>query len=145
MLALIQRVKSSEVIVNNKSIAKISHGLLVLIAIEPLDTEQHIPKLFNKISHYRIFTDAENKMNLNVQQVLGGILLVPQFTLAANTSKGLRPSFSSCAPPQKAHKLFELFISHAKQQYSIIETGQFAADMQVSLINDGPVTFMLKV
>ena len=145
MLALIQRVKSSEVCVNGQSIAKISQGLLVLVGIEPLDTEQHIPKLFNKISHYRIFADNEDKMNLNVQQIKGGILLVPQFTLAANTNKGLRPSFSSCAPPHKAKHLFELFISHAKQQYSIIETGQFAADMQVSLINDGPVTFMLKV
>lgn len=145
MLALIQRVKSSEVIVNDHSIAKISQGLLVLIGIEKLDTTAHIPKLLHKILKYRIFADSEDKMNLSVTDIQGGVLLVPQFTLAANTNKGLRPSFSSCAPPDRAEDLFQLFVKQAKQQYNIIETGQFGADMQVSLINDGPVTFMLQV
>ena len=145
MLALIQRVKSSEVIVNNESIAKISQGLLVLIGIEKQDTQEQIPKLLHKIIHYRVFADNEDKMNLSVKDIKGGILLVPQFTLAANTNKGLRPSFSSCSPPDTAKELFKLFVNRAKQQYELIETGQFGADMQISLVNDGPVTFLLKI
>ncbi len=145
MLALIQRVKSSEVIINDKSIAKISQGILALIGIEKGDSEEQIPKLLHKIINYRIFADNDDKMNLSVKDITGGILLVPQFTLAANTQKGLRPSFSSSAPPDIAKKIFEQFIDQAKQQYDIIQTGQFGADMQVSLINDGPVTFMLQV
>jgi D-aminoacyl-tRNA deacylase len=144
VIALIQRVTQAEVVVNNQSIGKISRGILALIGVEKTDTHTEISKLLHKIIHYRIFADVEDKMNLSVKDIQGGILLVPQFTLAANTKKGLRPSFSSSAPPEIAINLFEQLVSEAKQQYSIIETGQFGADMQVSLINDGPVTFNLK-
>jgi len=144
VIALIQRVTQAEVVVNQQSIGKISQGILALIGVEKNDTNAEISKLLHKIIHYRIFADAEDKMNLSVKDIQGGILLVPQFTLAADTKKGLRPSFSSSAPPDVARRLFEQFVSEAKQQYSIIETGQFGADMQVSLINDGPVTFNLK-
>jgi D-tyrosyl-tRNA(Tyr) deacylase len=144
MLALIQRVKSSEVIVNDKSIAKISQGILALIGIEKGDSEEQVSKLLHKIINYRIFADKDDKMNLSVKDISGGILLVPQFTLAANTHKGLRPSFSSSAPPDIAKILFAQLINQAKQQYDIIQTGQFGTNMQVSLVNDGPVTFMLK-
>ena len=144
MIALIQRVNQAEVVVNDQSIGKISRGILALIGVEKTDTSVEISKLLHKLIHYRIFADAADKMNLSVEDIQGGILLVPQFTLAADTKKGLRPSFSSSAAPDMARNLFEQFIIEAKQQYSIIETGQFGADMQVSLINDGPVTFILK-
>jgi len=144
VIALIQRVKQAEVVVSNKSIGKISQGLLAFIGIEKTDTEVEITKLLHKIIHYRIFADSEDKMNLSVKDIHGGLLLVPQFTLAADTKKGLRPSFSSSAAPDSARQLFEQFIIEAKQQYSLVETGQFGESMQVSLINDGPVTFILK-
>jgi len=144
VIALIQRVKQAEVVVSNKSIGKISQGLLAFIGVERTDTEVEITKLLHKIIHYRIFADSEDKMNLSVKDIHGGLLLVPQFTLAADTKKGLRPSFSSSAAPDSARQLFEQFIIEAKQQYSLVETGQFGANMQVSLINDGPVTFILK-
>jgi D-tyrosyl-tRNA(Tyr) deacylase len=144
VIALIQRVSQAEVVVKNQSIGKISCGLLAFIGVEKTDTKVQISKLLNKIIHYRIFADADDKMNLSVKNIQGGILLVPQFTLAADTKKGLRPSFSSSADPDTARKLFEQFVIEAKQQYFNIETGQFGADMQVSLLNDGPVTFILK-
>jgi len=144
VIALIQRVNQAEVVVNNQSIGKISRGLLALIGIEKADTSAQIAKLLHKTIHYRIFADNEDKMNLSVKDIQGGILFVPQFTLAADTNKGLRPSFSSSAPPEIARELFAQFVIAAKQQYPHTQIGQFGADMQVSLINDGPVTFILK-
>ncbi|MFK5893224.1 MAG: D-aminoacyl-tRNA deacylase [Pseudomonadota bacterium] len=144
MIALIQRVNSAEVVVNKQCIASISQGLLAFIGIEKTDKAEQIAKLVHKIIHYRLFADNADKMNLSVKDIQGGILLVPQFTLAANTNKGLRPSFSSSAPPDIAETLFQQFVDTANQQFPSIETGQFGADMKVSLINDGPVTFILK-
>ncbi len=143
MIALIQRVTQAQVVVDTKVIGQISQGILALIGIEKTDTPENIPKLVDKLINYRIFADAEDKMNLSVKTIQGGILLVPQFTLAANTQKGLRPSFSSSASPEIANVLFSQFIVQMKNKYSPIETGLFGADMQVSLINDGPVTFIL--
>jgi D-aminoacyl-tRNA deacylase len=145
MIALIQRVNTADVVVDQQNIASISKGLLAFIGIEKTDSTEQIPKLLNKLIHYRVFADDADKMNLSVKDINGGILLVPQFTLAADTNKGLRPSFSSSAAPDIAEKLFKQFVVEAKQQYMPIETGQFGADMKVSLINDGPVTFILKV
>lgn len=145
MICLIQRVSHGKVEVDQATIGKISQGLVVLTAFQPDDTAEQIKKMAHKLLHYRLFADENDKMNLNVQQVAGGLLLVPQFTLAANTKSGLRPSFSSSAPPAIAEQLFEDFVAHMQQQYNQIETGQFGADMQVSLTNDGPVTFWLEV
>ena len=145
MIALIQRVNTAEVVVDQKSIANISKGLLAFIGIEKTDSAEKIPKLLHKLIHYRIFADDADKMNLSVKDIHGGILLVPQFTLAADTNKGLRPSFSSSAAPDIAETLFKQIVAEAKQQYTTVETGQFAADMKVSLTNDGPVTFILNV
>lgn len=145
MICLIQRVSHGKVEVDQATIGEISQGLVVLTAFQPDDTAEQIKKMAHKLLHYRLFADENDKMNLNVQQVAGGLLLVPQFTLAANTKSGLRPSFSSSAPPAIAEQLFEDFVAHMQQQYNQIETGQFGADMQVSLTNDGPVTFWLEV
>lgn len=145
MIALIQRVTEAKVIVNNKKIGEIQQGLLAFIGIEKADNETQIPRLLNKIFSYRVFADEEDKMNLSVQDIKGGVLLVPQFTLAADTQKGCRPSFSSAASPDVGEKLFNKFVKQAKKNYQHVETGQFAADMKVSLVNDGPVTFWLQV
>jgi len=144
MICLIQRVTQGEVQVNQTIIGKISTGLVVLTAFQPDDNPVRIKKMVHKLLHYRLFSDEHDKMNLNVQQVNGALLLVPQFTLAANTHSGLRPSFSSSAAPALANQLFDDFIEHCKDCYSEIQTGQFGADMQVSLTNDGPVTFWLE-
>jgi len=144
MICLIQRVTQASVSINHQEIASIGPGLVVLTGFEPKDDLPKIHKMMHKLLNYRIFSDENDKMNLNVQQVLGELLLVPQFTLAANTNSGLRPSFSSSAAPQDAEKWFNYFINHAAENYEKIQTGQFAADMQVSLINDGPVTFWLQ-
>ncbi|GAB6071392.1 D-aminoacyl-tRNA deacylase [Thiomicrorhabdus hydrogeniphila] len=144
MICLIQRVTQASVSINNQEIANIGPGLVILTGFEPNDDLQQIHKMMHKLLNYRIFADKNDKMNLNVQQVMGELLLVPQFTLAANTKSGLRPSFSSSAAPQVAEKLFHYFINYASENYEKIQTGQFGADMQVSLINDGPVTFWLQ-
>jgi D-tyrosyl-tRNA(Tyr) deacylase len=144
MIALIQRVKHAYVTVENLQISSIEQGLLVFIGIERDDTFQDADKLLKKLLAYRVFADQDDKMNLSVRDINGGLLLVPQFTLAANTHKGLRPSFTTSAAPEKAEKLFNYFCQQANQQYSHIATGQFGADMQVSLTNDGPVTFWLQ-
>lgn len=145
MLGLIQRVKRASVTVNNAITGEIQQGILLLLGIQKKDTEETADKLIEKILAYRIFSDENNKMNCNVQQIEGGVLVVSQFTLAADTKKGLRPSFSSAAPPAQAEALYDYFVAQMRNKHPQVETGIFAADMQVSLINDGPVTFMLEM
>lgn len=144
MIALIQRVKQASVTVDNQIIGQINHGLLVLLGVEQEDNEQKAIRLCEKVLGYRIFSDNEGKMNLNVRQTNGELLVVSQFTLAADTQKGMRPSFTKGAKPDEANKLYQFFVEQCKKQINT-QTGQFAADMQVSLINDGPVTFWLQV
>lgn len=145
MIGLLQRVSSAQVSINNKIVAKIGTGLLVLIGIEKGDTRQQADRLLDKILAYRIFPDKEGKMNLSLTELNHGLLLVPQFTLAADTKKGMRPSFSSAATPKLGEKLFEYLLSCARQKHTIVDSGQFGMDMQVSLTNDGPVTFWLQI
>lgn len=144
MKALIQRVTQASVQVNAQTIGAIDHGLLVLVGVEKGDDEARADKLLHKLLHYRVFSDDDGKMNRNVQQAEGGLLLVSQFTLAADTDKGLRPSFSSAAPPAEGERLFHYLLDRAKVTWPNIASGEFGADMQVSLINDGPVTFLLE-
>lgn len=143
MKLLIQRVRHASVTVAGSVIGAIDHGQMVLVGIEKKDTESDLQRLADKLLKYRMFGDENGKMNLNVKQVNGGVLLVSQFTLAAETKKGLRPGFSTAAAPEDAEELFHLFVDMVRTQHDRVETGQFGADMQVSLINDGPVTFML--
>jgi len=145
MIALIQRVSEAKVVVNNKNIGEIKQGVLAFIGVEKNDNEEQVTRLLDKVLSYRIFADTDDKMNLSVQDIEGGLLLVPQFTLAADTQKGCRPSFSSAAPPALGEALFDKFVEQAKSKYKYIETGQFGADMKISLLNDGPVTFWLQV
>lgn len=145
MLGLIQRVTAASVRVNNEIVGEIQQGMLLLLGIQKSDTEETANKLIDKILAYRIFADADNKMNCNVRQIDGGILVVSQFTLAADTKKGLRPSFSSAAPPAQAQELYNYFVMQLRGKHEQVATGIFAADMQVSLVNDGPVTFMLEM
>ncbi len=145
MLGLIQRVKSASVTVDNQVVGEIQHGILLLLGIQKADTEETAGKLIEKILSYRIFADADHKMNCNLQQVNGGLLVVSQFTLAADTRKGTRPSFSSAAPPAQAQQLYDYFVAQLKARHNKVATGIFAADMQVALVNDGPVTFMLEM
>lgn len=144
MLGLIQRVKRASVEVDGKIVGAVDQGILLLLGVEKTDTEAVADKLLDKVLAYRIFADQDNKMNCNVQQIDGGVLVVSQFTLAADTRKGLRPSFSSAAPPAQAEQLYDYFVARLRERHPQVATGIFAADMQVSLINDGPVTFMLK-
>lgn len=145
MLGLIQRVKKASVTVNEEITGEIQQGILLLLGIQKNDTEETANKLIDKILAYRIFSDENNKMNCSVQQIDGGILVVSQFTLAADTKKGLRPSFSSAAPPAQAEALYDYFVTQMRSKHPQVATGIFGADMQVSLINDGPVTFMLEM
>ncbi len=145
MLGLIQRVKHASVTVDNKIVGGIQQGILLLLGIQKADTEETVNKLIDKLLSYRIFSDADNKMNCNVQQIDGGVLVVSQFTLAADTKKGTRPSFSSAAPPAQAQALYDYFVTQLRTKHNKVATGIFAADMQVSLLNDGPVTFMLEM
>jgi D-tyrosyl-tRNA(Tyr) deacylase len=145
MLSLLQRVKMANVCVNNQMIASIEDGILAFIAFEPDDSNKKIQKMAKKILNYRIFPDHNDKMNKNIMDMSYELLVVPQFTLAANTKSGNRPSFSSAADPIMSKDLFSLFLSMLTQEYPKIHAGQFQANMQVSLINDGPVTFFLKV
>ncbi len=144
MLALIQRVSSAKVDIDGNTAGAIDKGLLVLLGVERDDTRENANRLLNKVLAYRVFADGEKKMNLSVTDINGGLLVVSQFTLAADTGRGLRPSFSSAKSPEQAKSLYEYFVSQAKAVYTEVATGEFAADMQVSLTNDGPVTFMLK-
>lgn len=145
MLGLIQRVKQASVTVNEEITGEIQQGILLLLGIQKNDTEETAKKLIDKILAYRIFSDENNKMNCSVQQIDGGILVVSQFTLAADTKKGLRPSFSSAAPPAQAEALYDYFVTQIRSKHPQVATGIFGADMQVSLINDGPVTFILEM
>lgn len=144
MLGLIQRVRRASVEVDDQTVGAIDAGVLLLLGVQKHDTRASADALLKKVLAYRIFADDQGKMNLNVQQAGGGVLVVSQFTLAADTRKGLRPSFSSAAPPSLAEDLYDYFVDQLHQHHSPSATGEFAADMQVSLINDGPVTFMLE-
>lgn len=144
MKALIQRVTRAQVTVDTVTVGAIDQGLLVLVGIDPGDATPNIEKMAHRLLNYRVFADKEGRMNLNVQQIAGGLLLVPQFTLSADTRKGLRPSFTSAATPEQGLKIFSALVEAVKQRYPQVETGQFGANMQVSLTNDGPVTFLLE-
>jgi D-tyrosyl-tRNA(Tyr) deacylase len=150
VIALIQRVRRAEVRVDDRVTGAIGAGLLALVCAERGDTEAAADKLLAKMLAYRVFSDAAGKMNLSVQNIdgagqAGGVLLVSQFTLAADTSNGLRPSFTPAAPPDEGRRLFDYFVGQARTKHPVVETGEFGADMQVSLVNDGPVTFWLQV
>jgi D-tyrosyl-tRNA(Tyr) deacylase len=154
MIALIQRVRRADVRVagpeGERVTGAIGTGLLALVCAERGDTEAMADRLLAKVLGYRVFSDAAGKMNLSVQNIdgagqAGGLLLVSQFTLAADTNSGLRPSFTPAAPPEEGRRLFDYFVAAARAKHPIVETGKFGAEMQVSLVNDGPVTFWLQV
>lgn len=145
MIGLLQRVRKARVEVADETVGAIGTGLLVLTGVERGDTEAQAQRLLERLLNYRVFPDAEGRMNLSVQDIDGGLLLVPQFTLAADTRKGNRPSFTRAAPPQEGERLFNYLVNEARIRYAKVETGRFGADMQVSLVNDGPVTFWLQV
>jgi D-tyrosyl-tRNA(Tyr) deacylase len=145
MIGLLQRVDDASVCVSGEEIARIAEGLLVFIGIEPDDTPAEADRLLSRLIAYRIFSDDSGKMNLSLEDINGGLLLVPQFTLSADTRKGLRPSFTPAASPTLASALFNHICTQAKQSYPMVQTGQFGADMKVSLTNNGPVTFWLNV
>ncbi|EGW21282.1 D-aminoacyl-tRNA deacylase [Methylobacter tundripaludum] len=144
MITIIQRVTTAKVTVNNQDIGKIDTGIMALVAVEKADSEKDAQRLLERILNYRIFADSDDRMNLSLRDINGGLLLIPQFTLAADTQKGNRPSFISAAPPEKGKELFDYLQQLAKQTYANVEFGQFGADMQVSLVNNGPVTFTLR-
>ena len=144
MIALIQRVAHAKVEVSQQTIGNINKGLLVFLGVEKEDNETKANKLLEKVLAYRVFPDENGKMNLNICQAGGALLVVSQFTLAADTQKGLRPNFSTAATPDIAQKLYTYFTQQAAQRITT-QTGEFAAHMQVSLQNDGPVTFWLQV
>lgn len=144
MLALIQRVSQASVTIAGAEVGAIGRGLLVFLGVERDDTTQEADRLLKKLLAYRVFPDAEGKMNLGVQDVGGGLLIVSQFTLAASTDKGLRPSFSSAKPPLEAEQLYRYFLGEARKAHAEVAAGEFGADMQVALVNDGPVTFLLR-
>ncbi len=145
MKALLQRVNEASVSVDNKIIGEISHGILVLLAIEPEDNEVKAKRLAERVVGYRMFEDQQGKMNLNVKQVDGDILVVSQFTLAADTTRGMRPSFTRAAEPKFSDQLYQYFCQQLRKQGFKVPTGKFGADMQVRLLNNGPVTFMLTI
>lgn len=143
MLTVIQRVTHANVSVNECIIGEIKQGIVALLAIKKDDGETEAKQLIDRILSYRIFADKVGKMNLSIRDINGGLLLIPQFTLAADTKKGARPSFTPAAPATLSKPLFEFAVHYAKQQHDKISCGKFGADMQVSLCNDGPVTFAL--
>ena len=145
MIALLQRVSSAEVRIAHNVCASIDYGLLALIGVQQHDSRAEVSRLAHKILHYRIFADGNGHMNLDVLQAQGAVLLVPQFTLAADTQRGLRPGFSGAAAPQTASALFQQLVDETSQSSAPVNAGRFGADMQVSLTNDGPVTFWLQV
>ena len=145
MIGLLQRVSEASVRVDDTIVGQIGKGLLVLLCAERGDSRKEADALLNKLLNFRVFSDAEGKMNLNLAQVQGGLLLVPQFTLAADTRSGTRPSFTPAAPPALANELFDYTVQCARQAHSPVEIGRFGADMKVALVNDGPVTFWLHV
>ncbi|WP_339891368.1 D-aminoacyl-tRNA deacylase [uncultured Alteromonas sp.] len=145
MIGLVQRVSEASVSVNNEIIGEIEQGMLVLLGVEKDDGPKEIEKLANKLCRYRIFSDSEGKMNLNVEQIGGKILVVSQFTLVADTQKGNRPGFSRGATPEHGNAIYLQFIESLKQKGIPVETGQFGAEMKVALVNDGPATFQFQV
>jgi D-tyrosyl-tRNA(Tyr) deacylase len=145
MISLIQRVAEAEVSVDGACVGKIGRGILALVAVERGDGEAQAARLAERILGYRIFPDAEGRMNLSLADIGGELLLVSQFTLAADTRKGTRPSFTPAAAPEEGRRLFDHFVEQARQRHPRIAIGQFGADMRVSLVNDGPVTFSLRV
>jgi D-tyrosyl-tRNA(Tyr) deacylase len=144
MIALLQRVSQARVSVDGNAVASIAAGLLVLLGVRPADDEAAARRLLERLLQYRIFSDDAGKMNLSLTEVKGQLLLVPQFTLAADTTKGLRPGFSTAAPPEHGRRLFDFFVKSARERHGQVETGVFGAHMQVSLTNDGPVTIWLE-
>ena len=143
MIGLLQRVSQAEVRVAGEVIGKIDRGLMVLVAVHRDDTEQDIARLAERLLGYRVFPDDDGRMNLSVRDIGGGLLLVPQFTLTADTKKGTRASFTKGAPPDKASAYFDQLVAACREELDTVETGRFGADMQVTLTNDGPVTFWL--
>lgn len=144
MLALLQRVTGARVAVAGETVAEIEAGLLAFIGVERGDTEAQADRLLERLLGYRIFADADDHMNLSLEQVSGALLLVPQFTLPADTRKGARPSFSPAAPPERGQALFDYLLAQARGRYPRVASGRFGAHMQIALVNDGPVTFMLQ-
>ena len=144
MIGLLQRVSHAEVAVDGNRVGAIGPGLLVLVGVRPSDDEVSAKRLLARLLLYRVFPDAAGKMNLSLTQVKGELLLVPQFTLAADTAKGLRPGFSTAAPPEQGRRLFDFLVQAARDELGAVETGSFGAHMQVSLTNDGPVTIWLE-
>lgn len=144
MRALIQRVSEARVMVDGVVVGEIDHGLLALVAVQRGDDDASVERLLHKLLHYRVFADDAGKMNLDLMQVNGGLLLVSQFTLAADTAKGLRPGFSSAAAPEQARSLYQQLVERARASWPGTASGIFAADMKVQLVNDGPVTFLLE-
>ena len=145
MIGLLQRVARAEVEVDGASVGKIGPGMMVLVCAERGDGEAEADRLLERLLGYRIFADAGGKMNLSLRDVRGGLLVVPQFTLAADTHKGMRPSFTPAATPAEGERLFDYFVARARAAYATVESGRFGAHMQVSLTNDGPVTIWLRV
>ena len=144
MIALLQRVTAAQVVVDGAVVGAIDGGLMVLVCAEKGDTEKDAETLLGKLLSYRVFSDDAGKMNRSVTDVAGGLLLVPQFTLAADTRSGTRPSFSPAAAPADGKRLFDHFVQQALTRHAVVATGQFGADMKVTLTNDGPVTFWLQ-
>ncbi|MEZ5437775.1 MAG: D-aminoacyl-tRNA deacylase [Lysobacteraceae bacterium] len=144
MIALIQRVREAKVEVAGRCVGRIGGGLLALTAVQPGDDDGRIRRMCERLLNYRVFADEAGRMNRSLAQTGGGLLLVPQFTLAADTRKGLRPSFTSAAPPAEARAGFDRLLALAREQHPHVSSGEFGADMQVSLVNDGPVTFWLE-
>jgi len=144
MIGLIQRVTGAQVAIDGRVVASIGRGLLILVGVRPEDDSQAASRLLERLLKYRVFADADGKMNLSVVQVGGALLLVPQFTLAADTRKGSRPGFGTAASPQVGRPLFDFLVAAARQQHPTVECGVFGANMQVSLVNDGPVTIWLE-
>lgn len=145
MIALLQRVTRASLEVGGATVGAIGMGLVVLLCAERGDREAEAERLLERLLGYRVFADAEGRMNLSLREVQGGLLLVPQFTLAADTHKGMRPSFTRAAPPQEGGRLFDYFVARARAAYPAVESGRFGAHMQLSLTNDGPVTIWLRV
>jgi D-aminoacyl-tRNA deacylase len=145
MIGLLQRVTSAEIRIRERTVDKISRGLLILVGVEKDDTENCARRLAERLAGYRVFPDNNGKMNLSLTDIKGEILLVPQFTLAADTDSGMRPSFHLAAEPGRGKQLFDLLCDEVEQRNLLTCQGEFGADMQVSLVNDGPVTFYLRV
>ena len=148
MRGLVQRVTNASVAVASDTVGKIDNGLVLFLGVQKDDSKTQADKLLHKVLHYRLFSDSDHKMNLSLQDIQGGLLIISQFTLAAETQKGLRPGFSTAASPGRAESLYQYFVQQAKNQVIdstiTIATGVFGANMQVALVNDGPVTFMLE-